>query len=64
MRCVGGSRVPPTCGPGRCPGKLSAFRISDDPDSELGGKVLALHARKAEMYPQWGRLLDEIPAPR
>ncbi|MFE6892380.1 Dabb family protein [Streptomyces sp. NPDC057694] len=41
--------------------QLAAFRFSDDPDPELDGKILALHARKVEMYPEWGRLLDAIP---
>ncbi|WP_420033464.1 Dabb family protein [Streptomyces sp. cg28] len=41
--------------------QLAAFRFSDDPDPELDAKILALHSRKVEMYPDWGRLLDAIP---
>ncbi|MFE9250971.1 Dabb family protein [Streptomyces sp. NPDC007088] len=41
--------------------RLDAFRFSDDPDPDLDAKILALHARKVEMYPEWGRLLDAIP---
>lgn len=35
--------------------KLSSVRLSDDPDPELSQKIYALHARKVEMYPAWGR---------
>ncbi|MGW6206511.1 Dabb family protein [Streptomyces sp. NPDC055089] len=42
--------------------QLSAFRFSDDPDPDLDAKILALHARKVELYPEWGRLLDAIPS--
>ncbi|MCQ4209958.1 Dabb family protein [Streptomyces longispororuber] len=41
--------------------QLAAFRFSDDSDPDLDAKILALHARKVEMYPEWGRLLDAIP---
>ena len=44
--------------------RLSAFRFSDDPDPDLDARILALHARKVEMYPEWSRLLDAIPGAR
>ncbi|WP_353944884.1 Dabb family protein [Streptomyces sp. HUAS MG91] len=44
--------------------QLTAFRFSDDPDPDLDARILALHARKVEMYPEWGRLLDAIPGPK
>lgn len=42
-------------------GRLSALRLSDDPDPELSAKVMALHEKKVEMYPEWGQLLNSIP---
>jgi hypothetical protein len=41
--------------------KLSAVRLSDDMDTELNGKIVAMHLKKVATYPQWGHLLDAIP---
>ncbi|MFF1697069.1 Dabb family protein [Streptomyces sp. NPDC058257] len=43
-------------------GRLSAHRLSDDLDPEMGSKVTALHERKVAKYPEWGQLLDSIPS--
>jgi hypothetical protein len=40
--------------------KLSAVRLSDDPDPELSRAVYARHNRKVEMYPDWGREVDAL----
>ncbi|WP_446041516.1 Dabb family protein [Streptomyces sp. SID1121] len=42
--------------------KLSAVRLSDDLDPGLSEKVAAMHLKKVATYPEWGRLLDTIPA--
>lgn len=44
--------------------RLSAVRLSDDPDPELNAKITAMHLRKVATYPEWGRLLDAIPDSR
>ncbi|MGI5231412.1 Dabb family protein [Actinoallomurus sp. CA-142502] len=41
--------------------RLSAVRLSDDPDGELHEKITAMHLRKVATHPEYGRLLDEIP---
>lgn len=41
--------------------RLTAHRLSDDPDPEIGDKILALYLEKIATYPEWGRLLDAIP---
>ncbi|WP_345439062.1 hypothetical protein [Actinoallomurus vinaceus] len=41
--------------------RLSAVRLSDDMDPELGGKIMRMHLKKVATYPEWGRLLDAIP---
>ncbi|MFC9896683.1 Dabb family protein [Nocardia sp. NPDC127579] len=38
--------------------------LSDDPDPELGAKIMALHQRKVEMYPEWARQMETIPEVR
>ncbi|WP_433214983.1 Dabb family protein [Microtetraspora malaysiensis] len=44
--------------------RLSAVRLSDDPDPELSGKITDMHRRKIATYPEWGRLLEAIPDSR
>lgn len=41
--------------------RLSAVRFSDDPDPELSDKIGALFNEKVATYPDWGRLLADIP---
>lgn len=41
--------------------RLSAVRLSDDMDPELGEKVVAMALRKIAKYPQWAELLASIP---
>jgi Stress responsive A/B Barrel Domain len=41
--------------------RLSAVRLSDDPDPRLAEKVMAIAQKKVATYPEWGRLLDAIP---
>ncbi|MER5324948.1 Dabb family protein [Streptosporangium roseum] len=41
--------------------RLSAVRLSDDPDPGLGGTIMAMHLKKVAKYPEWSRLLDAIP---
>ncbi|WP_280182886.1 hypothetical protein [Nocardia cyriacigeorgica] len=38
--------------------------ISDDPDPELNARIMALHQRKVQMYPEWDRLMATIPEVR
>lgn len=40
--------------------KLSAVRLSDDPDPELSRAIYARHSRKVGMYPDWGREVDAL----
>jgi hypothetical protein len=40
--------------------KLSAVRLSDDLDPELRQAIYAMHGRKAGMYPDWGREVEEL----
>ena len=40
--------------------KISPVRLSDDPDPELNGKVMALHLAKAAKYPEWARLVAAL----
>lgn len=44
--------------------RLSAVRMSDDMDPELGQRVMAMHLRKVAQYPDWAQLLDSIPEVR
>lgn len=44
--------------------RLSAVRLSDDMDPELGQRVMAMHLRKVAQYPDWAQLLDSIPEVR
>ncbi|MEV0148946.1 MULTISPECIES: hypothetical protein [unclassified Nonomuraea] len=44
--------------------RLAPARLSDDLDPELAGKVMALHLRKAETYPDWGRLVESVSGGR
>jgi hypothetical protein len=41
--------------------RLSAVRLSDDPDPDLNAKIGALFQEKVATYPEWGRLLAAIP---
>ncbi|MCI2419779.1 Dabb family protein [Saccharopolyspora sp. K220] len=41
--------------------RLSAVRLSDDPDPELGAQIFAMFQRKVATYPEWAQLLDAIP---
>ncbi|MFD3927956.1 Dabb family protein [Streptomyces sp. NPDC058614] len=41
--------------------KLSAVRLSDDPDPGLGEKIMAMHLAKVAKYPEWGQALETIP---
>ncbi|TDV37752.1 Dabb family protein [Actinophytocola oryzae] len=41
--------------------RLYAVRLSDDPDPDLGHKISALFQEKVATYPEWGRLLADIP---
>ncbi|GGL35679.1 Dabb family protein [Nocardia jinanensis] len=40
--------------------RLSAVRLSDDPDPELTAKIEDLHLQKVRTYPDWGRMLAEV----
>ena len=40
--------------------KLAAVRLSDDPDPGLGRAIYAMHERKVEAYPDWGREVDSL----
>ncbi|GAB2734050.1 Dabb family protein [Amycolatopsis magusensis] len=44
--------------------RMSAVRLSDDPDPELSAKVMALHLAKVAQYPDWGQALQTIPEAR
>ncbi|WP_225727162.1 MULTISPECIES: Dabb family protein [unclassified Nocardia] len=35
--------------------------LSDDPDPELGAKLLAMHEAKLRKYPDWAELMSTIP---
>jgi hypothetical protein len=41
--------------------RLSAVRLSDDPDPGLGEKVMAIALAKVAKYPEWGEALEAIP---
>lgn len=41
--------------------RLSAVRFSDDQDPELTDKIGALFHEKVATYPDWGKLLADIP---
>jgi hypothetical protein len=41
--------------------RLSGTRLSDDMDPGLGAQIMAMHLKKVETYPDWGRLMDTIP---
>ena len=41
--------------------RLTAVRLSDDPDPELEAKVMALHLAKAAKYPEWQQALAAVP---
>ncbi|WP_433599501.1 Dabb family protein [Nocardia sp. CA-135953] len=38
--------------------------VSDEPDPELGDKIMALHNAKVAKYPEWARQMDSIPEVR
>lgn len=40
--------------------KLSAVRLSDDPDPELHRTIYAMHNRKAGIYPAWGAHVEAL----
>ncbi|OHV42106.1 stress protein [Parafrankia soli] len=40
--------------------RLSAVRLSDDLDPGLHQAIFAMHARKAAMYPDWGREVEAL----
>lgn len=37
---------------------------TDDPDPELGAKIMAANQRKLELYPEWAALMSSIPEVR
>ena len=39
---------------------LSAVRLSDDLDPDLRQAIYARHARKVELYPEWGREVEAL----
>jgi hypothetical protein len=41
--------------------RLSAVRLSDDPDPDLNAKIGTLFQEKVAAYPDWGHLLAAIP---
>ncbi|TDC07544.1 Dabb family protein [Streptomyces sp. 8K308] len=41
--------------------RLSAVRLSDDEDPDLGATIAAMHQKKVATYPEWAALLDAIP---
>lgn len=41
--------------------RLSAVRLSDDPDPDLQAKIGAMFQEKVATYPDWGQLLAAIP---
>lgn len=41
--------------------RLSAVRLSDDEDPDLGATIMAMHQKKVATYPEWAALLDAIP---
>ncbi|MFI2665237.1 Dabb family protein [Micromonospora carbonacea] len=43
---------------------LAGVRLSDDPDPDLGDKIMRMHLAKVAAYPDWARLLDAIPEGR
>lgn len=43
---------------------LAGVRLSDDPDPDLGDKIMQMHLAKVAAYPDWARLLDAIPEGR
>ncbi|TDX08398.1 stress responsive alpha/beta barrel protein [Kribbella sp. VKM Ac-2566] len=40
--------------------KLSAIRFTDEDDSEVGQGAYELHLSKAQLYPDWGRRINEV----
>ncbi|TDO49974.1 stress responsive alpha/beta barrel protein [Kribbella sp. VKM Ac-2527] len=40
--------------------KISAVRMSDDLDPDVGKSVYDLHARKAAMYPEWFQQINHL----
>ncbi|MFE3029379.1 Dabb family protein [Nocardia tengchongensis] len=38
--------------------------LSDDMDPDLGAKIIAMHQRKSETYPEWAELMATIPEVR
>jgi stress responsive alpha/beta barrel protein len=40
--------------------RLSAVRLSDDLAPDLSQKIFAMHNRKVEMYPEWGKEVSDI----
>jgi hypothetical protein len=44
--------------------RLSAVRLSDDMDPELGDRIAEIFLAKVAKYPEWGELLSSIPDAR
>ncbi|MGI5216920.1 Dabb family protein [Nocardia sp. CA-290969] len=40
--------------------RLSAVRLSDDPDPGIADKIQELHLAKVRTYPDWGRMLAAV----
>ncbi|WP_241995952.1 hypothetical protein [Kribbella antiqua] len=40
--------------------KLSAVRFTDADDPDLGKAVYDLHVGKTQVYPEWGRRIEEL----
>lgn len=40
--------------------KLSAVRLSDDPAPDLHQTIFSMHARKVDMYPEWGQEVEDL----
>ncbi|WP_281004669.1 hypothetical protein [Nocardia veterana] len=38
--------------------------MTDDPDPELGAKIMAINERKLAAYPEWAELMASIPEVR
>lgn len=38
--------------------------VTDDPDPELGAKIMAINERKLAAYPEWAELMASIPEVR
>ena len=40
--------------------KLSAVRFTDTDDPDLGKAIYDLHVGKTQLYPEWGRRIEEL----